>query len=54
VTLPYVVQLANKGFEAAIRSNSALAQGVNIRAGKVMNPAVAETFGMTCAGVLDS
>src|SRR5437764_1940341 len=54
VTLPYVMQLAKKGYEQAVRENSALAQGVNIRAGKVTNPAVAETFGMGCCGVLDA
>jgi alanine dehydrogenase len=44
VTLPYVLQLAKKGFDRAIRENPGLADGVNIRAGKVTNRAVAETF----------
>ena len=44
VTLPYVLQLAVKGFDRAVRENRGLAEGVNIRQGKVMNPAVAETF----------
>src|SRR5271169_6001954 len=35
VTLPYVLQLAKKGFERAVKENAALAQGVNIRQGKV-------------------
>ncbi len=48
VTLPYVLQLAKKGIEKATRDNPALAQGVNIRAGQVTNPAVAATFGMEC------
>ena len=48
VTLPYVLHLARKGFERAVRENPALAQGVNIRQGKVTNPAVAETFGLEC------
>jgi alanine dehydrogenase len=51
VTLPYVLQLAKKGVERAVRENAALAQGVNIRAGKVTNPAVAETFGLECTAV---
>lgn len=51
VTLPYVLQLAQKGLDAAIKQNAALAQGVNIHQGKVTNPAVAETFGLTCASV---
>jgi alanine dehydrogenase len=48
VTLPYVLQLAKKGLERAIRENPALAQGVNIRQAKVTNPAVAATFGLDC------
>ena len=49
VTLPYVMQLANKGVDRAIRDNLGLAQGVNIRDGRVTNPAVAATFGLECA-----
>jgi alanine dehydrogenase len=49
VTLPYILQLAKKGIDRAVQENPALAQGVNIRQGKVVNPAVAETFGMACA-----
>ncbi len=49
VTLPYALQLAKKGLDRAVRENPALAQGVNIRQGKVTNPAVAETFGLACA-----
>ncbi len=48
VTLPYAVQLANKGAERAARENPALAFGVNVRAGQVTNPAVAATFGLEC------
>jgi alanine dehydrogenase len=44
VTLPYVLQLARKGFDRAVKENTALAQGVNIRGGRVTNQAVAETF----------
>ncbi|MFL5245802.1 MAG: alanine dehydrogenase [Gemmataceae bacterium] len=49
VTLPYVLQLAKKGLDRALRENPGLAQGVNIRAGEVANPAVAATFGLNCA-----
>jgi alanine dehydrogenase len=48
VTLPYVLQLAKKGFDRAVRENGGLGQGVNIHRGKVTNPAVAETFGFEC------
>jgi len=51
VTLPYVLQLAKKGFEWAVRDNQGLAQGVNIHRGEVTNLAVAETFGLDCATV---
>jgi len=51
VTLPYAMQLANRGPERAVKENLALAAGVNIRAGKVTNAAVAETFGLECVPV---
>src|SRR5262249_45868619 len=53
VTLPYVMQLAKKGYARAVKENAALAHGVNIRQGKVTNPAVAETFGMPCVPVIE-
>jgi len=48
VTMPYVLQLASKGFDRAIRENRGLAEGVNIRRGQVTNSAVAETFKVPC------
>src|SRR2546423_3283929 len=51
VTLPYVLQLTRKGFERAVTENAALAEGVNIRQGKVTNPAVAETFKLPCVAL---
>lgn len=51
VTLPYVLQLANKGLVRATQDNAALAEGVNIHAGRVTNPAVAATFGLKCSAV---
>jgi len=45
-TLPYALQLANKGWEKACAENKALAKGLNIVKGKVVNEAVAETFGL--------
>jgi alanine dehydrogenase len=52
VTLPYAAQLANKGPDRAIKENPALMAGVNIRAGKVTNSAVAETFGLDCVSAV--
>jgi len=49
VTLPYALQLANKGFDRAVRENPALRHGVNIHQGKVTNQAVADTFHLPCA-----
>jgi alanine dehydrogenase len=51
VTLPYVLQLAIKGLDRATRESPPLAQGVNVRDGRVTNPAVAATFGLECAVV---
>ncbi|GMA49564.1 alanine dehydrogenase [Alicyclobacillus contaminans] len=46
VTIPYAVQLANLGFEAAVRQNEALAKGVNVVAGKLTYEAVARDQGL--------
>lgn len=48
VTLPYVLQLANKGPAQAFQDNPGLAAGVNVKQGRVTNAAVAETFGVEC------
>lgn len=46
VTLPWVLQLANRGIETACRELPTLATAVNIHRGLVTNAPVAETFGM--------
>lgn len=46
VTLPWILQLANQGIEAACQRSAALASAVNVRAGHVTNQAVAATFGL--------
>jgi alanine dehydrogenase len=51
VTLPWVLQLARQGVEAAIRQSPPLASSVNIHQGEVTNAAVAETFGLTYQAV---
>ena len=45
-TISYALELANKGFEKAIRENEPLRQGVNVHAGNITHPAVAEAVGM--------
>jgi alanine dehydrogenase len=47
-TLPYTVKLANRGAEAAIQADPALAKGVNAYKGKITYPAVAEAFDLEC------
>jgi alanine dehydrogenase len=41
-TMPYALQLANKGAEQAMRDNPALFKGLNVYKGKITNKAVAE------------
>ena len=50
-TFPYALQLANKGVDRATRDNAGLAAGVNVKGGKVVNAAVAATFGLECGVV---
>jgi alanine dehydrogenase len=45
-TLPYALQLANKGWKAALKENAALLKGLNMVGGKVTYPAVGESFGI--------
>ena len=46
-TLPYVLDLAGHGLEAAIRGNAPLARGVNVWHGHVVHPAVAEALAVS-------
>lgn len=46
VTLPYALDIATKGIEAAVREDPALALGVNVYRGHVTNRGVAEAHGM--------
>ena len=45
-TLPYAMQLANKGWRRALTENPALLKGLNVAQGKVTYEGVAEAFGM--------
>ncbi len=47
-TLPYVLQLANKGYRQALKESPALLKGLNIIGGKITHKKVAEAFGMEC------
>lgn len=48
-TLPYVLEIANRGLREAAASNGELAGGVTTVAGHVTNPGVADAFGTECA-----
>ena len=45
-TLPYILQLANKGWGNACEENDELAKGLNIVRGKITSQAVAVAFGL--------
>jgi len=46
VTLPYVMAIARRGLEDAVRADPALARGVNTYGGELTNAAVAEAHGL--------
>jgi alanine dehydrogenase len=47
-TLPYAIALADHGVEGAIRRDPGLRPGVNVTAGRVTHPAVAEAVATEC------
>lgn len=49
VTLPYVVKLANEGWEKACENNPPLAKGLNIVKGEIVYKEIAEAFDMEVA-----
>jgi alanine dehydrogenase len=44
VTLPYVLRLANQGWENACKNDAMLAKGLNIVKGKIVYEEIAEAF----------
>jgi len=50
-TLPYAIALADEGVAGAIRRDPGLRPGVNVAAGVVTHPAVAEGVGVDCVPV---
>jgi alanine dehydrogenase len=52
-TLPYALQLADKGWKRALKENRPLALGLNTHAGTVTYPAVADAFRLSCTRVDD-
>jgi alanine dehydrogenase len=41
-----VLEIANKGYERAMKQNPEIARGINLIRGEVVNRAVAESLGM--------
>jgi alanine dehydrogenase len=54
VTLPYAIDIASKGLEAAVRDDGALALGVNAIGGALTNAGVAEAHGLTAVALADA
>jgi alanine dehydrogenase len=50
-TLPYLLEIANKGFERACEERLALREGVNTYQGQVTYPGVAQSQGRKCADI---
>jgi len=50
-TLSYALKIANQGVVDAIRSDPALAKGVNLWEGRIVHPAVAAAFGREAAAI---
>jgi len=51
VTLPYVLELANKGLKKALQENKALERGLNVYNGRLTCKEVADAFGMKHAEI---
>lgn len=45
-TFPYVLKIGNLGYQEAVKSDSALAKGLNVFIGKVTNKPVADSLGL--------
>ena len=50
-TLPYILQLANKGWKTACQENEELKRGLNIINGEIVYKAVADAFGLSSVEV---
>ena len=53
VTLPYAARIADRGWRSAVGADAALAAGVNVVAGSVVNGPVAEAHGLPAADLAD-
>ena len=46
VTLPYALEIADQGWQQALRHDRPLALGLNVHEGQITNDAVAEAHGL--------
>ncbi|MDP6606979.1 MAG: alanine dehydrogenase [Dehalococcoidia bacterium] len=53
LTLPYILRVANDGFEAAVMADPALRRGVNVYRGQITHGAVAQSLDRDCTPVED-
>lgn len=53
-TLRYVVEIADKGYEKAIKNNPAVAKGLNMVNGKITIDGVSDAFGMKCCSLKEA
>ncbi len=53
VTLPYAIEIADHGWRGALGRDAALRPGLNVHAGQITYPAVAEAFGLESTTVED-
>jgi alanine dehydrogenase len=51
-TLPYVIELAERGIDDALESNAGLRAGLNVQGGEITHPAVAEALGLKPAAAV--
>ncbi|SEM70760.1 alanine dehydrogenase [Streptacidiphilus jiangxiensis] len=52
-TLPYILELANRGWQEACRRDAALAKGLNVHEGQITYAAVADAFGLPSVELAD-
>ncbi|MDL9980510.1 alanine dehydrogenase [Microbacterium sp. ASV49] len=53
-TLPYIRQIAGRGWKEALRSDAALAGGLNVVGGRIVNEGVATAHGLELASLADA
>ena len=51
VTLPYILEIANKGWKKACQENEGLQKGLSIYRGSIIYPAIADTFNLPYAQI---